>query len=366
MTADAIGGVWTYALDLGQGLKTRGVRVTLAVTGPPPDAAQRANAAQAGLELALLDGALDWTAADEREVAASAARLRALSAELRPDLMHLNSPALAAFGAFPAPVLAACHSCAKTWWTAVQGDTPLPRDLAWRAALTDRGYARADALVAPSRAFAGDTRAAHALALAPHVVLNGREPNPDGSLPPARTSERRAVLTAGRLWDHGKDIPTLDRAAGRAAGLDIAAAGPATSPTGWSIPLRHLRPLGRLDEAELSWRLAARPVFVSTSLYEPFGLAVLEAALAGCPLVLADIATFRELWDGAARFFPPGDDATLAAELERLCADAERRAELGAAARTRARRYGRTAMTEGHLALYATLSPVFAGREVAA
>ncbi len=50
-----------------------------------------------------------------------------------------------------------------------------------------------------------------------------------------------------------------------------------------------------------------RPIFVSTSLYEPFGLAVLEAAQAGCPLVLSDIATFRELWDGAAIFFPPGD-----------------------------------------------------------
>jgi hypothetical protein len=38
---------------------------------------------------------------------------------------------------------------------------------------------------------------------------------------------------------------------------------------------------------------------------EPFGLAVLEAAQAGCPLVLSDLPGFRELWDGAALFRRP-------------------------------------------------------------
>ncbi len=115
-----------------------------------------------------------------------------------------------------------------------------------------------------------------------------------------------AIFTAGRLWDEGKDLPTLDSAAGR-TGLSAAAAGPLAGPDGQALTLQHVHPLGRLSDAELQARLAVRPIFVSTSLYEPFGLAVLEAAQAGCPLVLCDIATFRELWDGAAIFFPPGD-----------------------------------------------------------
>ena len=36
MTADAVGGVWTYALDLAAGLAPFGVETTLAVLGPAP------------------------------------------------------------------------------------------------------------------------------------------------------------------------------------------------------------------------------------------------------------------------------------------------------------------------------------------
>ena len=38
MTADAVGGVWTYALDLARGLSAQGVQVSLALLGPEPGA----------------------------------------------------------------------------------------------------------------------------------------------------------------------------------------------------------------------------------------------------------------------------------------------------------------------------------------
>lgn len=40
-TADAVGGVWRYTVDLGRELRARGVRLTVAVMGPPPTQAQR-------------------------------------------------------------------------------------------------------------------------------------------------------------------------------------------------------------------------------------------------------------------------------------------------------------------------------------
>ena len=393
MTADAVGGVWTYALDLGRGLVEAGVRVTLAVIGPAPDAERRTRAQAAGLELEPLGGALDWTAAHRRDVAASAARLLQLCARLRPDLVHLNSPALAAFGAFHAPVLAACHSCVKTWWRAVKGDAPLLADLAWRAALVELGYGSATMLMAPSRAFAEATRLAYDLPATPNVVLNGRRssilppwgreiseaggggPPPPvgagplsplrGQLPQGQSIYDVAVFTAGRLWDEGKDVLTLDRAIGW-TGLPAFAAGPLAGPNGHGIVLQHIRALGRLPEGELSACLASRPVFASPSPYEPFGLAVLEAAQAGCPLVLSDIATFRELWEGAAVFFPPGDDRALAAALNDLAADVDLRRSLGEAAQVRAARYTAQAMADATLRLYARLSPAFARAEAAA
>ena len=99
-------------------------------------------------------------------------------------------------------------------------------------------------------------------------------------------------------------------------------------------------------------RLTRRPIFVSAALYEPFGLAVLEAAQAGCALVLSDIATFRELWNGAAAFFPPGDDTTLAVTIQALAADFERRQSLGQAARSRSADYTAAAMAGGTLEIY--------------
>ena len=387
MTTDTVGGVWTYALDLGRELVRAGVRVTLAVIGPAPGAEACAQAEAAGLQVRDLGGELDWTADSEAQVAASAARLVALATELRPHLLHLNSPALAAFGAFPVPVLAACHSCVATWWSAVKGDAPTPPDLAWRARLTARGYAAADALLAPSRAFAAATQAAYTLPSMPHVVLNGSSDLPshvppvESGSPPLRsggggaTRMRRDgggvaavtawVFTAGRLWDEGKDVATLDRAVGRAA-LHTVAAGPLSGPGAQTVELTHVACPGRLSAAELGAHLAGLPIFVSASLYEPFGLAVLEAAQAGCPLVLSDIATFRELWDEVAVFFPPGDDLALAAQLRALAAAPNRHTALGDAARHRAARYTAVAMADATLQLYARLSPAFVRAEAAA
>ena len=58
-------------------------------------------------------------------------------------------------------------------------------------------------------------------------------------------------------------------------------------------------------------------IFAAPALYEPFGLTVLEAAAAGCALVLGDIASLRENWEGAAIFLPPADASAWQAALTR-------------------------------------------------
>ncbi len=42
ITTDAVGGVWSYSVDLAATLSARRVEVVLAVVGPPPSAGQRA------------------------------------------------------------------------------------------------------------------------------------------------------------------------------------------------------------------------------------------------------------------------------------------------------------------------------------
>jgi glycosyltransferase involved in cell wall biosynthesis len=121
------------------------------------------------------------------------------------------------------------------------------------------------------------------------------------------------------------------------------------------VKVQHGKALGRLSDAEVARYLGARPIFVSAALYEPFGLAVLEAAQAGCALVLADIPTFRELWEGGAIFVQPDDDVAIAQAIERLARDAELRHRMGEAACSVARAYSLEAMCAGVLAAYRSL-----------
>ncbi len=74
--------------------------------------------------------------------------------------------------------------------------------------------------------------------------------------------------------------------------------------------------------------------------------------MAGCTLVLGDIPSLREVWGDAALFVGPEDGAGLRVALERLIADADYRARLGACARARALRFTPERMAAGYLAAY--------------
>jgi glycogen synthase len=349
MTVDAVGGVWTYALDLAAGLAGAGIRISLAVLGPSPAADQIADA-RAIPGLALIDTGLplDWTAADVETLDRAAASIRALADKLSVDLVHLNAPALAGSERFTQPVISVSHSCLATWWTAVRRGPP-PEDFRWRIQAHWRGLLASDAVITPSGAFADDTLRAYET-VRPFVVPNGRRAEPS-----APEKARFGAITAGRLWDDGKNIETLDRAAARLS-VPLKAIGPQGGPHGEYRGLRHAEPLGRLSAGAVRAELRSAAVFASASLYEPFGLGVLEAAQAGCALVLSDIPTFRELWDGVALFAPPCDDAALADAIQTLCDDAERRQAMAQAARKHAARFSVEAMTAGVLDVYATLT----------
>ena len=335
MTADAVGGVWTYATDLAAGLSAHGIETTLAVLGPQPTDVQREQAtAIPGLVLLETGLPLDWLS--DADATRRSARALARLAERRDvDMVHLNSPTLAASPDWTVPRVGVVHGCISAWWQAACPDEPLPADLGWHRRMMSRGLAACDRVIAPSAAFAATVRALYRLREMPGVVHNGR------TWPLDRQSPQLAggVLTAGRLWDRVKNTAVLDAVAARLP-VPLEAAGPTAGPHGESCAPRHMRLLGDLDHATLLARMASRPVFVSAARFEPFGLAVLEAAAHGCPLVLSDIPTFRELWDGAALFAPVDCDAEFAARIQELLDDPRQRLAMGELARTRAARYG--------------------------
>jgi glycosyltransferase involved in cell wall biosynthesis len=289
---------------------------------------------------------LEWLDTGPAEIADSGKALALIAACEGADVVQTSGAALLAGGAFEQPIVAVQHSCVATWWAAVKG-TPLPDDFRWRSDLVAQGLSKADAVVAPTRAFAAATERAYDLDRRVLAVHNGRTAQKLRELP-----QGDFVFTAGRLWDEGKNVATLDRAAARIR-APFQTAGSTEGPNGASIALEHLIALGNLSEARVAGVLAARPIFASAALYEPFGLSVLEAAQGGCALVLSDIATHRELWDGAARFVDPRDDAAFASAVNDLLDRHEERERLGQIARERARQYSPQRMARQMADIYA-------------
>ena len=64
------------------------------------------------------------------------------------------------------------------------------------------------------------------------------------------------------------------------------------------------------------------------SLFEGFGLPVLEAMACGCPVVCADATSLPEIAGGAALLFPPKDAAGLALQMQRVLEDSSLRSSL--------------------------------------
>ena len=124
-------------------------------------------------------------------------------------------------------------------------------------------------------------------------------------------------------------------------------------------PLRPEVPaaLGFIPNAELGPYYAAAAVVCCPSLREGFGVACLEAMAHGRPVVASATGGLLDLVeDGVTGLLvEPGDAAALRAALERLLADPELRARLGAAGRARAQeRFSWEAATRATLAAYTT------------
>jgi glycosyltransferase involved in cell wall biosynthesis len=350
MTVDAVGGVWQYATELAAALRAHDVETVLAVLGPMPSAAQRQEAeALGGIEIIATGLPLDWLTEPE-SVRVAGSEIAALALRQRVHLVHLNSPALAAGTTFAMPVLGMVHGCLATWWEAARRGQALDPNFTWHRDMMARGLRACDRIIAPSASYAEIVRGQYGLPAAPHVVLNGRS---RAGLPAPRALHDCA-FTAGRLWDEVKNARSLDAVAARLP-FPFHAAGSKRAPHGETAEFEHLHCLGQLDSDALNMWLAARPVFVSAATFEPFGLAVLEAAASGCALVLSDISTFRELWDDVAIFVEADDIAGFAMAIETCVQDVELRATLGDNARLRSQTYSAERMACATTAHYRDL-----------
>jgi glycosyltransferase involved in cell wall biosynthesis len=113
-----------------------------------------------------------------------------------------------------------------------------------------------------------------------------------------------------------------------------------------------VRWLGWTSDAELEGLYALADVFAFPSLYEGFGLPVLEAMRRGVPVVSSDRSSLPEVAGDAALTVDPEDPRAIAAAVERVLGDPAEAELMRAAGRARAERFSWQATARGTLAAY--------------
>lgn len=355
MTADAVGGVWQYSLDLISQLTQQRFEFLLATLGPQPSCEQRAQAKSIpGLTVAEGGYSLEWMPNPWADVDAAGKWLLDLQSNFGADLIHLNGFSHAALP-WKRPVLVVAHSCVRSWWRAVHGCAPGPE---WDeyGRRVSRGLCACARVVAPSRHMADCIRSEYSISdEKTSVIRNFTLASQTG-----QTGKSPFILTAGRLWDPAKNVALLNRIAPRLA-WDICLAGGVHGIDYSAASTRNITCLGSLPHDELLRHMESAAIFAHPALYEPFGLAILEAARARCCLVLSDIPALRELWDGAAIFLDPRDANAWRRELNCLAEDSARREQFSNRAQMHARVYTAQAAVEQYINVYRSLLGVPSG-----
>jgi glycogen(starch) synthase len=349
MTADTVGGVWTYVLQLARAASD--VEFVIATMGRLPSDSQRVAAGELpNVTLVSSEWKLEWMDDPWDDLVRAGVWLLDLEADHSPDFIHLNGYAHGVLP-FARPKLIVAHSCVLSWWSAVKNE-PLPKSWKRYHDTVERGLASADLLVAPSAWMLGALQHHYRFATPSKLIHNGRSPLPKV----AHRSERSSIFAAGRIWDEAKNlVAVVDAAPQLAWPVRIAGDGGST--------FSNIEHLGILDEEAMAEAYADAGIYLFPALYEPFGLSVLEAALSGCALILGDIASLREIWGDAALYVPPRDVAAIVETTNALIADDDRRRNLADAARARAHQFTAERMAAQYRQVYNNriARPAFAG-----
>src|SRR5579862_573723 len=308
ITADTVGGIWTYARELVTGLVRRGVEVTLVSFGHIPEPRQ----------LVWVEGLrnvdfrptafrLEWMQDSVEDIEASNEYLLNVIRETSPDVLHLNQ---FCYGALDVdlPKIVVAHSDVVSWWVGVHGTEPPSTDwINWYRDLVQRGLDGATTVIAPSRWMLSQVERYYGPQRQTRVIYNGRT----AGLFNPHSDKEDLVLTVGRLWDPAKQVSLLAKCD---CGWPAVIAGETQHPdqayraeTKRMVCEGMVELKGRQSFDQLQSLFARAAIYAATSRYEPFGLALVEAALSRCAIVANDIPPFRELWGETACYFRTGD-----------------------------------------------------------
>jgi phosphatidylinositol alpha-mannosyltransferase len=349
------GGVQGQVLGLGEALRRQGIdaRVLGPCDGPPPDATVTP------LGNSVPTAGNGSVAAIAPDPACALRTIRALRDE-EFDVVHLHEPlvpgpTLTALVFSESPLVATFHRSGESasYWLVRSLTRYVADRVAVRAAVSEEAEITARKLLSGSyeRVWNGIDTSVYQAAVpwpapGPTIVFVGRHETRKGLA--VLVDAMAGVGPDVRLWVIGEG-PERARLQAQTEGD------------------RRIEWLGEVDEAEKVRRLRAASVLCAPSISgESFGVVLLEAMAARCPVVASDLAGYRRVarGDKEAILVPPGDAAALADSLRRVLAGGPEVEAMVEAARCRAEQFSLDALATRYLDLYrrALVSPPRAGR----
>jgi glycosyltransferase involved in cell wall biosynthesis len=270
----------------------------------------------------------------------SQVRLPLALAGERPDLLFV--PAHALPFAWPGKVLTVVHDLAFEKHPEAYSST----ELAYLRLSTRWAAARCKLLIAVSETTKEDLVSLYGVSpQRVRVVPLGAGKSHQPAAPPSRLAELglngNFVLQVGRIEPRKNQTAAL-AAVERLPGVTLAVAGPERDPA-LAAKLRasdRCRVLGRVDQPTLELLYKRASAVVVPSLYEGFGIPMLEAMARGKVVVAAKASSLPEVGGDAALYFHhSADPEQMARVLEVALNDEALRTKLARAARARAAQF---------------------------
>ncbi|MFD2247052.1 glycosyltransferase family 4 protein [Pontibacter ruber] len=349
MTADTVGGVWTYALELIRALAPHGTQVALATMGAPLSEAQRKETEEiSNLTVYESNYKLEWMDDAWEDVAKASEWLLQLRDEVQPDLIHLNGMAHGNLN-WGRPVLVVIHSCVMSWWRAVK-EEDAPKEWNKYREMVTQGLQAADMVVAPTQAMMHQAEELYGPFKQSSVVYNGR-----GQHHFLFGRKEPFIFSMGRVWDEAKNISMLAHIASELP-WPVYIAGEDKHPaTGKVVELENVHFLGHLTNKEVTDWLSRASIYALPAKYEPFGLTILEAAMSGCALVVGKTESQAEIWGNAAKYVDPRNADELRDTLNSLIEDEFCRNIMACRSVKRSHGYSANQMAQDYKHLYGQL-----------
>lgn len=349
MTTDTVGGVWTYSLELCRALMPYNLEIHLLGLGALPDDNQIKEINKFDhVTFYPTDFKLEWMENPWEDIRKTENKIETLCHIIEPDLFHFNNY-ISEKTCRNLPKITVYHSCVQTWWQAVN-DCKAPEE--WNRYIEHLKDAcnTSDVVVFPTEAIKNTACQVHEILSPCMVIHNARE------MMVAEAVEReKIILCTGRIWDKAKNLKALCELADQLPWPIYVAGDNANPNTLERVTLDNVRFLGKLTFEELKYWLERTEIYINPALYEPFGLAVLEAAKAGCALALGNLDSLQEVWQENALYFNPKNEKQIVDTLLNFIENDELRKAYQQKAKKQSGQYNLKAMGESYYQTYQTL-----------